>query len=141
MTQIDFYVLRDEGEEARWRFAGRLADKARRLGRRIVIAVDSSEQAQALDDFLWHTPEDSFLPHRQLGANEQPEAAVEIAAVESLGDHQDVLINLSTTVPDAFARFGRLAEVVIQSPDILKNTREHFSFYKSQGYPVRHQQL
>lgn len=141
MNRIDFYILRSDSEDDRWHFVARLADKARRLGHRVLITLDSQTQARALDEFLWTSPEESFLPHRLLGSEDQPPASVEITSVESLGGHRDVLINLSQTVPEDFVRFERLAEVVIQTPDILKNAREHFGFYKSQGYPVRHQQL
>lgn len=141
MNRIDFYVLRDDNEQARSQFVARLADKARRLGHQVLIRVDSPAQASALDDFLWSSPEEGFLPHRLLNDEQEPTAAVEIAAGDSAGEHRDVLINLGKTVPPDLARFERLAEVVIQTPDILANTREHFSFYKSQGYAVNHQKL
>ena len=141
MNRIDFYILPSDAPEARWHFVGRLADKAARPGHRVLIAVDNTEQAKALDEHLWAQPEDSFLPHRRLGDTDAPPAAVEITDSEQCGDHRDVLINLRTAVPSHFEQFERLAEVVIQAPEVLKTTREHFSFYKSRGYPVRHQQL
>lgn len=141
MNRIDFYILQAETPEARWHFVGRLADKAARLGHKVLIAVDSAEQAKALDEHLWRQPEDSFLPHRRLQDTQAPPAPVEITDSEHCGEHRDVLINLRATVPSQFERFDRLAEVVIQAPDVLKTTREHFSFYKARGYPVRHQSL
>ncbi len=48
MNRIDFYILPSDTPEARWHFVGRLADKAARLGHRVLIAVDSAEQAQLL---------------------------------------------------------------------------------------------
>lgn len=141
MNRIDFYILRDDTEQARWQFVARLADKARRLGHRVLVRVDSRDQASALDEFLWSSPEEGFLPHRLLDDEQEPPAPVEIAAGDSVGEHRDVLINLGSSVPTELARFERLAEVVIQTPEILTNTREHFSFYKSQGYAVNHQKL
>jgi len=141
MNRIDFYILKDDTEQARWQFVARLADKARRLGHRVLIRVDSQAQASALDDFLWSSPEEGFLPHRVLDNEQEPAAPVEIAAGDATGEHRDVLINLGTSVPAELARFERLAEVVIQTQAILSNTREHFSFYKAQGYSVNHQKL
>lgn len=141
MNRIDFYVLRDDDPEARWQFAGRLADKACRLGHQVLIVVDSAEAARQLDDFLWTRPEESFLPHRVLGDASAPPAGVEITPADDLGEHTGVLVNLSQNVPGAFERFERLAEIVIQAPDVLKSTREHFGFYKARGYPVHHQKL
>src|SRR5690606_2514629 len=52
MTQVDFYILPDSQAEARWQFACRLIEKAHRLGHRILVATDSSEDAQHLDQLL-----------------------------------------------------------------------------------------
>lgn len=141
MNRVDFYILRADDTESRWQFAGRLASKASRLGHRVLIAVASDDQARALDDFLWAHPEDSFLPHRCLNDQNAPAAPVEITSNDQCGDHNAVLINLCPTIPAAFERFERLAEIVIQTPEVLKNTREHFSFYKARGYSVHHQSL
>lgn len=144
MNRVDFYILREQTPEARWQFAGRLADKARRLGHRVLLTVDTEADARALDDFLWAHPEDSFLPHRCLDDGAMPEAQIEITPAEQTAQaekHRDVLINLGRSVPEGFDRFDRLAEIVIQSEEVLKSTREHFSFYKGRGYPVHHQQL
>lgn len=144
MNRVDFYILREQTPEARWQFAGRLAEKARRLGHRVLLVVDSDSEAQALDEFLWAHPEDSFVPHRRLSDEAMPPTPIEIAPAEQAGQnekHNDVLINLGHSVPGGFERFDRLAEIVIQSEEVLKTTREHFSFYKARGYPVHHQQL
>ncbi|WP_027329001.1 DNA polymerase III subunit chi [Marinimicrobium agarilyticum] len=144
MNRVDFYILREQTPEARWQFAGRLADKARRLGHRVLLTVDSEAEAGALDEFLWAHPEDSFLPHRLINDNALLATHIEIAPADRAGHtetHNDVLINLGRSVPEGFERFDRLAEIVIQSDEVLKSTREHFSFYKARGYPVHHQQL
>ncbi len=123
MNRVDFYILREQTPEARWQFAGRLADKARRLGHRVLLTVDSEEDAGALDAFLWAHPEDSFLPHRLLNDTTMPEAHIEIVPAERAGQgekHNDVLINLGRSVPEGFERFDRLAEIVIQSDEVLK---------------------
>lgn len=141
MTQVDFYILQDTEHQARWQFACRLIEKAYRLERRILVAVDTQEQAELLDDLLWSCKPESFLPHRLLQATDAPEAPIEITVGENVGEHHDVLINLSSKVPEQFSRFERLSEVVIQEPEILKATREHFSFYKTRGYPIQHRNI
>lgn len=141
MTQVDFYILQDSEHQARWHFACRLIEKAYRLERKILVAVDTQEQAELLDDLLWSFKPESFLPHRLLEAADAPEAPIEITAGEDFGEHHDVLINLRSKVPEQFSRFERLSEVVIQEPEILKATREHFSFYKTRGYPIQHRNI
>lgn len=142
MSRVDFYVLREDSPRARWQFAGRLADKARRLGHRVVIAVDSPERADELDELLWAQPAESFLPHRARRDRQAPPAPVELATAEELGEEdRDVLINLCHGVPGGAERFERVAEIVIQSPEVLETTREHFRHYKAGGYAVHHQHL
>jgi len=141
LERIDFYILPGESLEARWRFTGRLADKAWRLGHSVLILVDSPEQAEQLDQTLWALPEESFLPHRRLNDTSQPAAQVEIGHSREVGEHNDLLINLGERLPDQLARFQRLAEVVVQIPELLNTSRERFKHYQAQGYPVYHQRL
>jgi DNA polymerase III subunit chi len=137
MTEVSFYILQDHEAEARWLFSCRLIEKAHRLGHQVLVAVDSVADAEYLDDLLWRFNPESFVPHRRLDAQDQPPAPIEITANQECGEHHDVLVNLSRQVPEHFSRFQRLSEVVIQDPLVLQSTREHFSFYKSRGYPVQ----
>jgi DNA polymerase-3 subunit chi len=134
MTQIDFHILQDTSVEARWLYVCRFIEKVERLGHQILVSVDTLEEAQELDDLLWSFKPESFIPHQILGGDE--EVRVEITFSAELGEHQDVLINLGSQIPKDFTRFARVAEIVIQEPKILENTREHYKFYKQQGYPI-----
>ena len=141
MTEVSFYILQERELQARWQFACRLIEKAHRLGHQVLVTVDNAADAEYLDDLLWHFHPESFVPHRRLGALDQPSAPVEIGINNEYGDQHDVLVNLSQQVPEQFSRFQRLSEVVIQEPQVLQNTREHFSFYKARGYPVQWRNL
>ncbi|RYY73393.1 MAG: DNA polymerase III subunit chi [Gammaproteobacteria bacterium] len=145
MTQIDFHILQDVSVEARWLYVCRFIEKVERLGHSILVIVDTLEEAQELDDLLWSFKPESFIAHQILGGDEQ--ARVEItyrvnAPTEhtDTNAHSDVLINLSSHIPDYFSRFARVAEIVIQDPKILENTREHYKFYKQRGYPINQHQ-
>jgi len=141
LERIDFYILPDASLEARWRFTGRLADKAWHLGHSVLVLVDDLEQARQLDQQLWALPEESFLPHRCLEDTSQPPTQVEISHSRRLGEHKDLLINLSEHAPEQLARFRRLAEVVVQQPELLSSSRKRFKHYQTQGYAVYHQRL
>jgi DNA polymerase-3 subunit chi len=134
MTQIDFHILQDASVEARWLYVCRFIEKVERLGHSILVVVDTQEEAHELDDLLWSFKPESFIAHQIIGGDE--EAKVEITYTENAGDHHDVLINLSSQIPEYFSRFARAAEIVIQEPKILENTREHYKFYKQRGYPI-----
>ena len=134
MTQVDFYVLPETTSEARWLFACRLIDKVHKLGHRVLVAVDDEVQAQAFDDLLWSFKPESFIPHQILGR--PGNSPIEITFNAEAGDHQGLLLNLSSHIPAYFSRFERLSEVVIQEPQALITSRERFSFYKGRGYPI-----
>jgi DNA polymerase-3 subunit chi len=134
MTQIDFHILQDASVEARWLYVCRFIEKVERLGHSILVVVDTQEEAHELDDLLWSFKPESFIAHQIIGGDE--EAKVEITYTENAGEHHDVLINLSSQIPEYFSRFARAAEIVIQEPKILENTREHYKFYKQRGYPI-----
>ena len=62
-------------------------------------------------------------------------------ADHQLHEYQGLLINLGQEIPSWFSRFERLSEIVIQEPGILKNTREHFSFFRERGYPIEYRHI
>lgn len=138
MTQVDFHILQDTSVEARWLYTCRLVEKVAGLGHSVLIAVDTEDEAQALDDLLWSFKPESFIPHQIIGG--ENETSIEITYSDATGNHQQVLINLQSKVPEYFSRFTRLSEIVIQEPIILENTREHYRYYKQRGYPIAQHQ-
>ncbi|ACE85801.1 DNA polymerase III subunit chi [Cellvibrio japonicus] len=139
MTQVDFYVLPETTSEARWLFACRLIEKVQRMGMDILVAVDNPEQAREFDELLWTFKPESFIPHQLLDI-QQP-APVQITYNQESGNHQGLLLNLSSGIPPYFDRFARLSEIVIQEEKALKTSRERFSFYKGRGYPIETRKL
>ena len=134
MTQVDFHILQDTSVDARWLYSCRLIEKVVSLGHSVLVVVDTENEAQALDDLLWSFKPESFIPHQIIGG--ENESSVEITFNAESGEHNQVLINLSSQVPTFFSRFSRLSEIVIQEATILENTREHYRFYKQRGYPI-----
>lgn len=147
MTRIDFYILQGSAGDDRWHFACRLIEKAFHQQHRILVALDSAEDAVAFDQLLWTFKPESFIPHRiadpsissasdnPVLISATPPATLLFPAPRSL------LVNLSQQIPEAFRQFERLAEVVIQDKGVLKNTREHYDFYRKQGYSIDHRKI
>lgn len=140
MTRVDFYVLDDGAEQARERFACRLAEKAWRLKHSIYLHTRSTADAQRLDQLLWTFSDRSFLPH----ALQTPELAPELAAATPIrvgtGDAPDfeaeLLVNLDAAVPLFFSRFERVAEIVGGDAEDRAAARERFRFYRDRGYAL-----
>ncbi len=137
MTQVDFYILPGDNLQQRAQFACRLVDKAYRLGHRVYVHTESSQQTRLLDDLLWTFQQNSFIPHAvwqegnptpppvQLGYDAEPDAS------------HAVLINLAPEVPLFFSRFERVAELVNDDATLRQQGRGRYSFYKERGYPLR----
>ena len=133
MTRIDFYVLQAQGREDRLQFAARLVDKAWQQGCKVLVRAADLAMAEDIDTLLWHVKPESFIPHSRDPASADP---ILICVDSTNSPHRDLLINLANSVPESFAQFQRLAEIVIQTPDVLSSTRSHFGHYRAQGYDV-----
>ncbi len=135
-TQVDFYVLEQTGVESRWGFCARLLNKVIGQRQRATVLVDNESTARELDDFLWASPPESFLPHL-IALPEQATTDQIAIAFGNVAPADRVCINLSADVPDNHANLDRLIEVVSQDPDVLSTTREKYRFYRQLGYPLQ----
>jgi len=137
MTEVDFYLLKDDSAHARVQFACRLADKAYRLGNRIFIHTQSAEQTQQLDKLLWTFQQNSFVPHDIYQTDREQPSPVQLAHDAEPDAGSQVLINLAADVPLFFSRFERVAELVDGNDTVRRLGRKRYSFYKDRGYPLR----
>ena len=134
MTQVDFYVLPENGSLTAHAAVGRIAEKALSRGHQIFVQVKDEAVAAALYDSLWTFREASFLPHAIAGTDDGEPLV--IGWDDPPTDHDDVLINTTGVVPAHFARFGRLAEIVEPGTATLEASREAWRFYRDRGYPL-----
>ena len=139
MTEVDFYILRDEELEHRPRFACRLAELAFRQGHQVYLHAADEASARDIDALLWSYKPQSFLPHGFIGSDEG--SRIGIGWGEDPGEHQDVMINLDLAVPDFVGRFQRVLEIVVQHPDVQESLRASWRHYKHYGYPVKSNDL
>jgi DNA polymerase-3 subunit chi len=144
VTQVDFYVLESDSDDARLRLACRIVDKATQLDRHVFIHATSDDEARQLDELLWTFAQGSFIPHRivrealekpppepvLIGVNQPPAAA-----------RWDVLVNLAPDVPEFFSRYERVAEVVDANAVRREQSRERYRFYRDRGYPLNTHQV
>ena len=137
MTRVDFYILATAEPQERLLFACRLTEKAFRIGHQVYLHTASAAQATELNELLWSYRAESFIPHNILNDGSAPPARVEIGHQDDPIAHADVLVNLADNIPTFFSRFTRVAEVVIQQPEVLASTRDSFGFYRDRGYPMQ----
>lgn len=134
MTKIDFYILDQQHNEARVRFACRLAEKAWQQGNRVYIHTENAAQSHRLDELLWTFRVGSFVPHALEEESTASDTPIHIGHGEEPLHHDEVLINLATEVPLFFSRFERVAEIVDQPEQSRHQGRQRFRFYRERGY-------
>lgn len=140
IPQIDFYISQAAALEQRLVLACRLADKAFRSGHAVYLHCGDATEAQRLDELLWAFQPSSFVPHAMFDTADEP-MPVRIGFGANRWDNGDVLINLDARVPENFANYARVLEVVVQDAQILKTTRQHWRHYKQLGHEPQRREL
>ena len=136
MTQVDFYILDGQAVGDRYQLACRIAEKARRAGRRVLIHTPIAAESSHIDNLFWTLWEQGFVPHGLLGRDDPGVNPILIGDGSSDTQEHEVLINLATEVPTFFSRFERLIECVDHDETVKAAGRERFRYYREHGYPL-----
>jgi DNA polymerase-3 subunit chi len=144
VTQVDFYILANDSDEARLRLACRIVDKATEAEQHVFINATSDTEAQKLDELLWTFSQGSFIPHKIVrdGIDVAPIEPVVIGLNRGpLGERWDLMINLGAEVPEFFSRYRRVAEVVDGNETRRAASRDRYRFYRDRGYTLNTHQV
>ncbi len=133
MTEITFYTFADDPLDV----ARRVAAKAYGQGKQVMIYTPDPATANAIDRLLWTTPALGFVPHCRDSDALAGETPVLIGANADALRQADVMINLHTEQPPAFARFERLVEIVGQDDAGREQGRARYRFYQTRGYALK----
>ena len=154
MTEINFYVSKDQGLEHRLAIVYRLMNLALQRNLKIHIHTDSEATSSKLDDYLWSKETTSFIPHCIIN-NESEEQQAQLNEIQSNTNinqinishyfeplnHCDYLINLSNERPKFFSRFLKVAEILDNDEEIITAGRKRYSFYRDRGYTLGYHKL
>jgi len=138
MTRIDFYDIAQSPRHQLEGLVCKLCHKAYDSRQKVLLFTADEIQTEKLDRLLWVSDDESFLPHDQ---QEQAGLLTPILVnhqAEPRGE-RELLINLSPQIPDWFAQFNRVIEIV--TDDNKAQARTHYGFYKDRGYPLEHHKL
>ena len=133
MTEITFYTFADNPLD----IARRVAAKAHGQGKQVMIYAPDAAMADAIDRLLWTTPALGFVPHCRDSDTLANETPVLIGTDPDALGSADVMINLHSEQPSAFARFERLVEIVGQDEAGIEQGRARYRFYKTRGYDLK----
>jgi len=137
MTRIDFHS--NVGNQLD--YACRLTRKALGAGCKLVVLHADAAQLAEFDQLLWSFSGPDFLPHVAVGdrlANHTPVLLCVPGDGTENVSHREILLNLSAAVPDDFAQFERLIEIVPQDEQATQAGRQRYRHYQQQGFPLNH---
>ncbi|MEW7980318.1 MAG: DNA polymerase III subunit chi [Candidatus Sedimenticola endophacoides] len=134
MTQVDFYILRQQAPGDRYSLACRITEKAWRQGLRVYIHTNSEAESRHIDRMLWTYREDGFLPHDLAGEADPETNPVLIGSAAGGSEEHQVLINLAREVPVFIGGFERVAEVIDHDSQVKQEGRARYRFYRDRGY-------
>lgn len=130
-THVDFYVMEEEGEQAKSMLACALIEEAYFNGRRIFVYCPNAQQAEHLDELLWIFKPDSFIPHNLQGEGPEPPPPVQLGFhTEPRGFH-DLLMNLTDEVPPFYTKFKQVIELVGLNEAEKTISRAHYKHYRA----------
>lgn len=139
MTDITFHF----GAPDKLGYACRLLRKAVASGSRVLVVVDAEALAR-LDDDVWALAPTDFVVHCTTQADlsvQQRSPVMLVTHTDQAPQHQQVLVNLTQSVPDAFEKFERVIEVVSTDDSDRELARRRWRRYTELGYPITQHNL
>ena len=139
MPKIDFYVIHDTTPKASLILACRILEKAYIKNNKVYVHVPDEATAHQFDELLWTFHDISFVPHHLVYEKHESKSPIEIGFTKDHKPiyHQDILLNLDTTIPPFFGDFERIIEIVSEDPKQKENARNKYRQYKQQGYEIK----
>jgi DNA polymerase-3 subunit chi len=137
MTRIDFHLV----DSDKLGYGCRLVRKIYRAKQHVVVCCDDPVRLKAFDEALWTFSPQDFVPHVMASDALAGETPVVLAASADVLPWHEVLVNLGDGLPEGFARFERLIEVVGGGEDDRMRGRERWRFYRDRGYPLENHEV
>jgi len=134
VPRADFYVLPESVTALR--FTCGLVERALKEGNSVYVLASSADEASVLNDLLWTFKDISFVPHRLIDDRENVDAPVTIGWDQKLPDTRDVLINLSSALPNAVESFSRVMEPVAPDKAARSAARDRYRDYRERGFEL-----
>jgi len=145
MKQVDFYLISNRVNNAKFKLASRLANKLQRLDQSTLIITDNEQETTQLDKVMWSFSDTSFLAH-DLISDEKFHSLTQIGNANSvsakiLEKPYNVLINISSDVPIFNHHFPRIAEIVEDDDNAKSAARSRYKRYQTEGFEIKTHQI
>jgi DNA polymerase-3 subunit chi len=136
-AEISFYILPSRSVQQYQDFVCKLIEKIYREGFFAYIKTDTVQKADQLDKLLWTFRAGSFIPH-QLFSGEAPvfQKTVLIGVLESPPGWQEVVVNLSSQMPELTDISAKVIEVLDSSEEHIQAGRDRYRAYQKLGLKI-----
>lgn len=138
MTRIDFYVQNQANQIAYERLICKITEKAWQNQHEIFLLCSNTEQLNRFDELLWTFSATSFIPHSPIcdGDGDGDGKVVILSSERKTLRNHEVLINLTTDVPEHAGKFIRVIESTGYNEAMREDARKKYKYYKDRGYPI-----
>lgn len=139
MPQVDFYLIAEDDDLGRYRFACLLLDKAYQKQHHALAYCPTVDKAHFLDELLWTFRDESFIPHSLCGEGLTPPPPIQIGVVNNPlpSSQRDILLNLTEAPLDFDGKFRRIMEIVPNEAQARAKARDNFRYYRSKQYQLQ----
>jgi holC protein len=143
--QARFYVIEKNSQQgelsAEEALACDLAANAWRLGKKVLIACETEQQALDLDEALWQRDAEQFVPHNLSGEVTNYATPIEISWVgKRNAQRRDLLINLQQNVPEFVQSFNQIIDFVPADETRKAQARERYKHLRQLGWELATEQ-
>ena len=142
MTRIDFYVQNRANQIAHEHLICKITEKAWQNQHAIFLLCSNTEQVDRFDELLWTFSATSFIPHSPIcdgdgdGDGDGDRKVVILSSERKTLRNYEVLINLTTDVPEHAGKFVRVIESTGYNEAMREDARKKYKYYKDRGYPI-----
>ncbi len=134
---VDFYVMENAGRMQALRELCLLLEAPYNAKESIYIYTAETNDDEHLDKLLWTYRDDSFLAHQLVAENADNTSPILIGSETPAAAQNNVLVNLSGTLPVFYRQFKRIIELVFADPSVQQAARERFRQYREQGCDIQ----
>ncbi|HII3689476.1 TPA: DNA polymerase III subunit chi [Pasteurella multocida] len=135
-----FYLLSEQAQMEK--MACDFAASAWRLGKRVLIACETGQQALDIDEALWAREADEFVPHNLSGEVTTYATPIEVSwKGKRNAQRRDLLINLQAEVPDYVSSFTQVIDFVPVEEHLKVLARERYKQLRQLGWQLSTEQI
>ncbi len=135
-----FYLLSEQAQMEK--MACDFAASAWRLGKRVLIACETEQQALDIDEALWAREADEFVPHNLSGEVTTYATPIEVSwKGKRNAQRRDLLINLQAEVPDYVRSFTQVIDFVPVEEHLKVLARERYKQLRQLGWQLSTEQI